>query len=114
MSNNWESTPESDVFRLENGTVRPLLKDDDGNLFEPISPGSSEDPFTFRPVNLNDILYGLNKVSDALERGDPKLALVMAERCQTALERIVESEQSEKERLWKELVTQCMDFDAGT
>lgn len=94
---NWKSTPESDVFHLQDGEARPLLQDDDGNLYEPVTPGSKEDPFTFRPQSLPHILYGLNKVVNEIGAGNMVLALELARRCQRALRVRVEAERDMEE-----------------
>ena len=94
---NEDRHPESDLFRIHEGYVSPVLEDEDGNTFVAIEPGSREDPFTFRPSSLNDILYGLNKVYAELT-SNPTLAREMLLRCQKTLQVFVEAEfEGEKE-----------------
>ena len=95
MTNNWKDTLESDAFRIKDGEVRPLLRDKEGLLFEPITPGSADDPFTFRPKDLESILYGLNKIVKELESGNVPLAAELALRCRTALMSLIEKERDD-------------------
>lgn len=85
---------ETDVFRIGGGEVHLLMRDDEGAVYEEVTPGTQGDPFTFRPKNIGDILYGLNKIVRELESGvgTEELTLELTRRCQRALKELVRAE----------------------
>jgi hypothetical protein len=89
-----DKEPEADVFRLEGGEAHLLMRDAEGVVYEEVIPGTKEDPFTFRPRNLGDILYGLNKIERELdsEDGSKELTLELTRRCQEALQLLIRAE----------------------
>lgn len=62
MKREYTSSEKSDVFHIKDGEIFPFMRDEEGNLYEAVTPSSDEDPFTFRPKTLEECIFGLGLV----------------------------------------------------
>ena len=94
MPTNWKTSEDSDVFRIKDGKVVPLLKDEEGNWYEEVVPGSSEDPFSLSVSSLEDCLDGLKVAKFCIEKEDIETSVKLLNSCIQFLGEAVKGEGS--------------------